>query len=146
MARFINKDAYNGLPDQYKKLVDDYKMERGYPVQVTVLNRSLTESPKKFLKEGLTEIDINKEMFDQFAKIGGKPVWDEWVGKMNDLGYDGPWHARVDPHQRREAQGCFVPRYGAGEARLRQRLIEIPQPREQSDSGSRGCVSSSLDI
>lgn len=87
----FNTDAYASLPAQYKKLMAEYKAsDMGYPAQIAAYEVSNVEVPKKFAANGLTAVTLNKEERDNFAKVGGKPIWDGWAQQMTDeYGYDG---------------------------------------------------------
>lgn len=85
-----NIDAYNSLPKQYQALLSEFDNEpEGYPAQIAALNAAEGAMPAKFIERGLTEVKINPEERAQFVEAAGKPVWAEWVAKMNETGYDG---------------------------------------------------------
>lgn len=88
----FNQNAYNELPQQYKDLIGEYKgSDMGYKAQIAAYERTEEELPKKFVNEyGLVRVEIGKEERAKFAKVGGKPIWDNWAAEMsNDYGYDG---------------------------------------------------------
>ena len=87
----LNSDAYNGLPQQYKDLVNEYKdSDMGYKAQIAAYERTEIEVPKTFEKAGLKRVVIGKEERAAFKKAGGQPVWDAWAEQMkNNHGYDG---------------------------------------------------------
>ena len=87
----FNVDAYNGLPQQYKDLIGEYKgSDMGYKAQIAAYEKTEVELPKTFVEEGLTEVKISKEERAEFAKVAGKPIWDDWAAQMSDeYGYDG---------------------------------------------------------
>ncbi len=87
----FNIDAYNRLPQQYKDLIWEYKAsDMAYPAQIAAYHETEVELPKKFAKEGLTEVAIGKKEREAFKKVGGKPVWSDWAEQMTvDHGYDG---------------------------------------------------------
>ena len=87
----FNTDAYNQLPQQYKDLVNEYKgSDMGYKAQIAAYERTEIDVPKHFEKEGLIRVEIGKKERADFAKAGGKPVWDAWAAQMTDEhGYDG---------------------------------------------------------
>lgn len=85
----ISIPAFEALPPQYKQLFEDYK-PHGYKKQIEAFQISENiEGPQTFDEAGLTRITISDEEHDAFAKRAGKPVWDEWIQKITDEGYDG---------------------------------------------------------
>lgn len=87
----FNIEAYNGLPEQYKDLIAEYKgSDMGYKAQIAAYEETEVQLPKTFVKEGLTEIKINKEDRAEFAEMAGSPIWNEWADQMSsEYGYDG---------------------------------------------------------
>ncbi len=85
-----NIDAHDRLPQQYKDLLEQFNDEpEGYPALIEALNTAEGSMPPKFRERGLTEVKIDPQERAAFADAAGKPVWDEWVVKMNEDGYDG---------------------------------------------------------
>lgn len=87
----FNIDSYNGLPQQYKDLIAEYKAsEQAYPAQIAAYEKSNIDVPKKFAEYGLTEVKLTKEQRAEFEKVGGEPIWSDWAAQMTDeYGYDG---------------------------------------------------------
>lgn len=87
----FNVEAYNDLPEQYKDLIAEYKgSDMGYKAQIAAYEETEVQLPKTFVKEGLTEIEINKEDRAEFAEMAGSPIWNEWADQMSsEYGYDG---------------------------------------------------------
>lgn len=90
-GNLINVDAYNGLPPQYKALLDEFlESDKGYTAQYAALYASDKKAPVDFKAHGLSEVLIDPAERAEFERIGGKPVWAEWATKMSeDHGYDG---------------------------------------------------------
>lgn len=90
-GQLFNTDAYASLPKQYQALFGEFKSSsEGYPAQIAAYQKTEEELPPKFVAKGLTEIKISKEERDAFKKIGGEPVWNDWVDQMtNEYKYDG---------------------------------------------------------
>jgi TRAP-type C4-dicarboxylate transport system substrate-binding protein len=73
----ISKDAYNKLPPQYQKLLEEAK-EPAY----AVLMKAYAESDEKIiqlLRAKLTEIVYSDAELAKFRESAGKPVWDKWI-------------------------------------------------------------------
>ncbi len=87
----INLDAYNRLPDEYKKLLAEFlESDKGYTAQYASLYAAEERAPEDFKKAGLTEVVIQPEERAQFEEIAGKPVWNDWAAQMTDeYGYEG---------------------------------------------------------
>jgi TRAP-type mannitol/chloroaromatic compound transport system substrate-binding protein len=76
-AAVINKDAYNALPPQYKKLLEE-ALPKGYKDQI----EAYVEIDKKnipMFKAKMKEILYSEADLKRFREIAGKPVWDKWV-------------------------------------------------------------------
>lgn len=88
---FWNSEAYAALPPQYQALLQEFPNDpQGYPAQIATLNEESERLPNAFKERGLQEIDIAPEERADFVKIGGEPIWAEWVARMtDDYGYDG---------------------------------------------------------
>lgn len=86
----FNRDDYEALPPQYKKLIDEFQQsEAGYPAQIAALGAAEKATPGEFVKAGLTEWKVDPAERAEFEKIGGKPVWDDWAKAMDKEGYKG---------------------------------------------------------
>jgi TRAP-type C4-dicarboxylate transport system substrate-binding protein len=76
----FNQAAYDKLPDQYKKLLDDLK-----PGAYKAIGDAYVEKDKKneakWSADGsrVKMIKIPDDQMAEFRKIAGKPVWDAWV-------------------------------------------------------------------
>lgn len=90
-GQIFNIDAFNGLPKQYQALFGEFKnSDQGYPAQIAAYKRTEEELPVKFVEKGLKEIKVTKTERDEFKKVGGEPVWNDWVDQMTDqYRYDG---------------------------------------------------------
>jgi TRAP-type mannitol/chloroaromatic compound transport system substrate-binding protein len=73
----FNKTAYDGLPDQYKKLLADNK-ELALDTQLAAY-AAADEKNLPMFKENLTEIVYSDDQLAKFKEVAGQPVWDEWV-------------------------------------------------------------------
>ncbi|GHD58033.1 hypothetical protein GCM10017083_40340 [Thalassobaculum fulvum] len=81
-AMVLNKDAYAKLPPQYQKLLMDLKPE-AYKVQIKAYH-DIDEKNLPMFRSKLEEIVYSDEQLEEFRKIGGKPVWDQWVAENKD--------------------------------------------------------------
>lgn len=81
-AVVLNKDAYAKLPPQYQKLLMDLKPE-AYKVQIKAY-LDIDEKNLPLFRGKLTEVVYTDEQLDEFRKVAGKPVWDEWVAENKD--------------------------------------------------------------
>jgi len=85
----IRTEAYEELPDQYKAVMEEYRTSVGYPAAAAAYEESDAASLQTFRDAGLHEVAYNAEERQAFAVETARPVWDEWVEKVTDLGYDG---------------------------------------------------------
>jgi len=81
-AAVLNKDAYAKLPEQYKKLLMDLKPE-AYKVQIKAYH-DIDEKNLPMFKAKLEEIVYTDAQLEEFRKLGGKSVWDQWVAENKD--------------------------------------------------------------
>jgi TRAP-type mannitol/chloroaromatic compound transport system substrate-binding protein len=81
-ATVLNKDAYAKLPPQYQKLLMDLK-EPAYGVQIKAYH-DIDEKNLPMFRERLEEIIYTDEQLAEFRKVGGQPVWDQWVEENKD--------------------------------------------------------------
>lgn len=81
----FNVDAYNKLPDQYKKLLEDLK-DGAYKAIETAYNEKDVKNEKKWsaADSRIKMIKIPEAQMAEFRKIAGKPVWDKWVADNKD--------------------------------------------------------------
>lgn len=85
----FNTEALNQLPEQYRALLQEFEPV-GYEKQVRNMDQVEEETaPATFREAGLEEVKVSPEMRMKFQEVGGKPVWSDWVQKMDELGYDG---------------------------------------------------------
>ncbi len=82
----FNKNSYNKLPPQYKKLLADLKQET-FKVQVKAYVDIDAKNLPMFEKK-LKAIRYSDAQLEEFQKIAGKPVWDKWVADNKDK-FDG---------------------------------------------------------
>lgn len=78
----FNKTAYDALPDQYKKLLNDNK-DLALDTQLAAY-AAADEKNLPMFKENLTEIVYSDEQLAKFKEVAGQPVWDEWIAANKD--------------------------------------------------------------
>jgi len=82
----FNRDAYDRLPPQYKKVIADVT-PAAHAAQADALQAEEDRAEANFKKQGLQTLAIAPAMREEFARVGGQPVWDEWVKEMAAKGY-----------------------------------------------------------
>ncbi|MEC9432152.1 MAG: TRAP transporter substrate-binding protein DctP [Pseudomonadota bacterium] len=78
----FSKSAYESLPEQYQKLLQDLK-----PEVKDVYKEAYDAADAKNLplfREKLKEVVYTPEQLDAFRTVAGQPVWDEWVAENKD--------------------------------------------------------------
>ena len=81
----VGIEAWNKLPKQYQEL-----LEKGKQIAYAEQKKAYGEADEKYLEEfkkkKLEFITYSKEDLAEFQKVGGKPVWDEWVAEKSKQG------------------------------------------------------------
>lgn len=78
----LNKTSYDALPDQYKKLLADYKdlvLDTELAAYAAADAKNLPEFEKT-----MTKIVYSDEQLAKFKEVAGQPVWDEWIETNKD--------------------------------------------------------------
>ncbi|MDD9877475.1 MAG: TRAP transporter substrate-binding protein DctP [Magnetovibrio sp.] len=78
----ISYASWNKLPDQYKKLMNQAK-EKGYAALKAAYSAKDKVNLPKWRKH-LKEVSYTDAELAQFRKVGGQPVYDDWVNKNKD--------------------------------------------------------------
>ncbi|MFO1188388.1 MAG: TRAP transporter substrate-binding protein DctP [Alphaproteobacteria bacterium] len=80
-----NKSAHAKLPPQYQALI-----KNAVPIATQAQAESVQAEEDKaeadFQKRGLKMINISAEMRQEMIRVGGTPVWDDWVKEMTEKG------------------------------------------------------------
>ncbi|HEX6609669.1 MAG TPA: TRAP transporter substrate-binding protein DctP [Hyphomicrobiaceae bacterium] len=84
----FNIKAWNALPAEYKKILEDARPE-AYKLQREAYAAADAKSFPLFEKRKLEVIKITPEMRDKLISIAGKPVWDKWVAETEAKGLPG---------------------------------------------------------
>ena len=84
----INITAWNKLPEQYKKLMHEAK-EKGYAaLKAAYSSKDKVNLPK--WRKYMEEIKYSDAELARFRKVGGQPVYDDWVAK-----YKGDFNSKA---------------------------------------------------
>jgi len=76
----FNLKAWEALPAEYKKILEDAKPE-AYRLQREAYEAADKKSFPLFEKRKLEAIKVTPEMREKLIKTAGKPVWDQWVAE-----------------------------------------------------------------
>lgn len=78
----VSLDAWNELPEEYQALIMEAK-----PAAYEALKAAYKEADDvniPMFEKTMTPVTFGDDELDNFRKIGGKPVWDEWIEKNKD--------------------------------------------------------------
>jgi len=81
-------DAWEKLPEQYKRLVADAK-EEAAQAMLAAYAKVDKENLAMFKTRGIKPVTYSSEQLQAFIQAGAKPVWSEWVKRMNAQGLPG---------------------------------------------------------
>ncbi len=84
----FNIKAWNALPAEYKKILEDARAE-AYKLQREAYAAADEKSFPLFEKRKLEVITITPEMREKLISVAGKPVWDKWVAETEAKGLPG---------------------------------------------------------
>jgi TRAP-type C4-dicarboxylate transport system substrate-binding protein len=84
----MNKDSYAKLPPQYQKMIYEV-VPRALQAQIEAMDDAEEKAEADFKRRGIKTVVIAPQLRDEMARIGGKPVWDEWVAEVTPKGYPG---------------------------------------------------------
>lgn len=73
----FNTKSYDALPAQYKQLLEDLKLPASKVQAAAYIKKdkvNLAAWPKK-----MTMVTIDEKEMAEFRRIGGKPLWEQWV-------------------------------------------------------------------
>jgi len=85
---FFNIDAYNGLPDEYRKMLDDAEAP-AYAALKAAYKEADDKNIPMFDKMGLERVVYTPEMRAQIEETAAKPVWDAWMAEMKSKNLPG---------------------------------------------------------
>jgi len=83
-----NRDAFDGLPPQYRALAAASALE-AMDDQVAGLQEGEDKAEAACKARGVRTVAIPAAMREDLARIGGRPVWEEWVRDVTAKGYPG---------------------------------------------------------
>lgn len=78
---YFNVEAYEALPDEYRKLLDEAEAE-GYAALKAAYKAADDKNIPLFDKMGLERIVYTPEMRAEIEEKAAKPVWDAWIAEM----------------------------------------------------------------
>lgn len=81
----VTLGAWEALPPQYKKVIEDSKPEAYEAMKVAYAKADERWLPL-FKERGLVDVRYSEAELEEFRKIGGQPVWDKWVTDMQGRG------------------------------------------------------------
>ena len=77
----FNIESYEALPDQYKQLLDDVR-DGAYEAQKAAYAAKDKINIEKWANDpDLVAVEIPEAEMAEFRRVGGQPVWEEWVAK-----------------------------------------------------------------
>jgi TRAP-type C4-dicarboxylate transport system substrate-binding protein len=83
----FNIDAWNKLPAQYQKLLQEVK-EPAYTV-LKAAYKAADDRNIPLFKAKLTFIRYTDAELEEFRRVGAQPVWDDWTARMTAAGLPG---------------------------------------------------------
>lgn len=84
----LNIDAWNKLPPEYRKIIEDAR-EEAYAKQREAYEDADKKSFVLFEKRKLEVVKISPEMREKLIATAGRPVWDKWVADTEAKGLPG---------------------------------------------------------
>ncbi len=84
----VNIPAFNALPDQYKKLLEEAKAP-AYEELFVAYEKADTKNFPLMKEKGLQAITYTDDELARFRKVGAQPVWDDWVAEMGEKDVPG---------------------------------------------------------
>jgi TRAP-type C4-dicarboxylate transport system substrate-binding protein len=83
----MGEKAWQDLPDEYKQLIMDGK-DPSYDAKRADFEKSEAHWEAIF-DERLERVEYSEEVFAELQRLGGQPVWEEWVVEMEGKGVPG---------------------------------------------------------
>lgn len=84
----LNIKAWEALPAEYKKILEDAKAE-AYKLQREAYDEADKKSIPLFEKRKLEVVKVTPEMREKLINTAGKPVWEKWVADTDAKGLPG---------------------------------------------------------
>ncbi len=88
----VNRQAFDALPPQYKKLLKDMVVPAALD-QITITNRDNDRTIATAQAKGMTaqakgmkEVVFSRADLEEFRRVAGQPVWDEWIAEWTPKG------------------------------------------------------------
>jgi TRAP-type C4-dicarboxylate transport system substrate-binding protein len=86
-AFIVGLDAYNKLPPQYRKLIDDGARD-GLPKQIAQYEIEIKDAIEIYNKGNLVAVTFSREDLAKFQEVA-RPIWDEFAADLEKKGYPG---------------------------------------------------------
>ncbi|MCC0056218.1 MAG: TRAP transporter substrate-binding protein DctP [Rhodobiaceae bacterium] len=83
-----NKGEYEGLPDQYKKLLQDGK-DGAYQAMIDQYKADDAKNVPVLEKDGVEAVTFDEETLKAFQDKAAKPIWEAWVKARDAQGLPG---------------------------------------------------------
>lgn len=84
----LSAKAYAALPGPYQTLLSAV-VPAALSAQVKALEEDEAKSLAAFKARGLQTVVISPAMREEFMRMSGQPVWDDWVKEVTAKGYPG---------------------------------------------------------
>ncbi|WP_339635510.1 TRAP transporter substrate-binding protein DctP [uncultured Sneathiella sp.] len=84
----VNIPAYEQLTPEYQQLLNDAKGP-AYEALYAAYEAADKKNFPLMKEKGIQAITYSDEELDKFRAVGAKPVWDEWIAKMESEGHPG---------------------------------------------------------
>jgi TRAP-type C4-dicarboxylate transport system substrate-binding protein len=84
----VNIDAWNKLPAEYRKILEDVR-EEAYAKQRAAYEEADRKAFPLFERRKLEVVKITAEMREKLVAIAGRPVWEKWVAETDARGLPG---------------------------------------------------------
>ena len=75
----FNVNSWNKLPKQYQKLLNDLKGEASNAQKQAYTKKDKENLKKWAANPKLTAVKIDEAEMAEFRRIGGQPLWNDWV-------------------------------------------------------------------
>ena len=75
----FNVNSWNKLPKQYQKLLNDLKAEASNAQKQAYTKKDKENLKKWAANPKLTAVKIDEAEMAEFRRIGGQPLWNDWV-------------------------------------------------------------------
>jgi TRAP-type C4-dicarboxylate transport system substrate-binding protein len=81
----VNRQAFDALPPQYKKLLKDMVVPASLD-QIAVTRADDAKTIETARAKGMKEVVFTRADLEEFRRVAGQPVWEEWVAEWTPKG------------------------------------------------------------